>query len=56
MEIIPNSLSVKQFKRKVIDFKEREIEGNFVKTNQARERIQKIDNFLDSDIPIVLEE
>ena len=55
MEIIPNSLSVKQFKRKVIDFKEREIEGNFVKTNQARERIQKIDNFLDSDIPIVLE-
>ena len=55
MEIIPNSLSVKQFKRKVIDFKEREIEGNFVKTNQARERIQKIDNFLDLDIPIVLE-
>ena len=33
----------------------KDIKGNFVSTNEARERLQKIKNFFDSKIPIILE-
>ena len=40
MERIPDYFSLIYFKRKVINFKEKEIEVNFGKTNQACERIK----------------
>ena len=46
---------LKNYKRKGINCDNIEIKGNFIKTTEAIERIQRINFFLESDIPIVLE-
>ena len=42
-------------KKRDFEYKIEEIKGNFVLTNEAKERLQKIKNFFDSKIPIMLE-
>jgi hypothetical protein len=55
MSKIPEIDLITKYKRVVINFEDKYIEGNFVKTKEALERIQKIENFLEGDIPIVFE-
>ena len=53
MSKIPEIDLITKYKRVGINFEDKYIEGNFVKTKEALERIQKIENFLEADIPIV---
>jgi hypothetical protein len=55
MNKIPEIDIITKYKRVGINFEDKYIEGNFVKTKEALERIQKIENFLEGDIPIVFE-
>ena len=52
---IPEIDIISKYRREGINFEDKYIEGNFVKTKEALERVQKIENFLEADIPIVLE-
>ena len=47
--------SLSNFKRQSFDIKTEQIKGNFVLTEQAKERLYKIKNFFDKKIPIMLE-
>ena len=42
-------------KKRQFEYNVEDIKGNFVLTNEAKERLQKIKNFFDSRIPIMLE-
>ena len=41
--------------REKFELKLEDIKGNFVPTEEAKERLQKIKNFFDSKIPVMLE-
>ena len=43
------------FKPKKLELNLDDIKGNFVPTEEAKERLQKLKNFFDSKIPIMLE-
>ena len=47
--------SLLNIKRTEFEIPKEKIKGIFVLTKEARERIQKIKNFFDSKIPIILE-
>ena len=46
---------LQNFKRKKFELKLEDVKGNFVPTEEAKERLQKIKNFFDSRIPVMLE-
>ena len=46
---------LKNIKRKRLELKLEDVKGNFVPTEEAKERLQKIQNFFDSKIPVLLE-
>lgn len=53
-----NSISkdnLQKFKRKNFELKLEDVKGTFVPTEEAKERLQKIKNFFDSRIPVMLE-
>ena len=47
--------NLKNFKRPEFELKIEDIKGNFVLTEEAKKRLQKIKNFFDSRIPVILE-
>ena len=55
MSEIPSFEKLIEYKRKGISCDNIIIKGNFIKTKEAIERIQKINFFFESDIPVVLE-
>ena len=46
---------LKNIKSKKLELKLEDVKGNFVLTEEAKERLQKIQNFFDSKIPVMLE-
>ena len=50
-----NKENLKAFSRPKFELKIEDIKGNFVLTDEAKTRLQKIKNFFDSRIPIMLE-
>ncbi len=50
-----NKETLQKLEREKFDIKLEEIKGNFVLTEEAKERLQKIKNFFDSRIPVMLE-
>lgn len=50
-----NKETLQKLEREKFDIKLEEIKGNFVLTEEAKERLQKIKNSFDSRIPVMLE-
>ena len=46
---------LKKVERNKLELKLEDVKGNFVPTEEAKERLQKIQNFFDSKIPVMLE-
>lgn len=46
---------LQKIERSKFEFKLEDIKGNFIPTEEAKERLQKIKNFFDSRIPVMLE-
>ena len=47
--------NLNNFKRPEFELKIEDIKGNFVLTEEAKKRLQKIKSFFDSRIPVMLE-